>query len=132
MSKAEPFDQFIAAVAAARPEKYPGIAAADLERNKNYILKHYGHFRPVCSYVDAMGQVVDCFPRDKQPGARAFLEAGGHLAPAETGHRPSPGRTPCPPDTVPQPRITLERLLQLGSPAKYHEKAPPPTSAAHD
>ena len=165
MPPIEPFDQFLARTAAARPEDFAddmrtaaascGLssegAVAEFERMKAHILRYYEGVRPVCSCLDAAGQVVDCVPFEQQPAVRAAAAAGHPQpvpprSPRPTSTAPAvalgPDAAPplatrapdtnechalCPDGTVPLLRLTLERLVRLGTLDNFFRKVPPGT-----
>lgn len=114
-------------------------APAELARMKAYIVRYYEGVRPVASFFDHEGHVVDCIPFDQQPAARSAREAGQELlemapppapvagaAPdlAPASH-PSGAIGPCPPGTVPTRRINLEELVASGTLEDYFRKSRP-------
>ncbi|MCI0463995.1 MAG: hypothetical protein L0Z62_44240 [Gemmataceae bacterium] len=145
MSDIEPFEEFLARTASARPEDYPredsaeaeasgpepAVSAAEFERMKRYILDYYEGVRPVHSFLSPSGQVIDCVPFEQQPSVRAARAAGysvtqHHRPPTPPPHTqrqgtptpapPEAARTsPCPQGSVPMVRLTLERLVGLGN-----------------
>jgi hypothetical protein len=118
MSDIVPFEVFIRKTAAARPEDYPDVAPAELERMKKYLLQTlYKNVHPVRT-TQVGGRTVDWIPYDQQPAVRTALEAGRSVP------RP-PGNEP-----VPMARITLDDLARAGSLEKYHHKTAPPARPA--
>jgi hypothetical protein len=161
MSALVPFDQFLAAIIVAKPEDFadalgfgaafagvtPEIAHSEFDRMKAYLLSHYEGVHPVGSYLDEMGQTVDCVPFEQQPTVRAAVKRG--ILVARTGPSPpqlsdqpddppngphpksiTPPKRHCPEGTVPLVRITLDRLVRLGTLDNFFRKIPrhvPPT-----
>jgi hypothetical protein len=174
MDQVEPFTEFLTRTANARPEQYAeaisaaaqrhGLSvervAAEFERMKNYILSYYEGIRPVCSFLNASGQPVDCIPFEQQPSVRAAHAAGyptevtpptpaptpgislptdvepllapvsGSSLPPDATRPPdsaSPASSPrpiqIPPGTVPLLRVTLNRMIQLGTFESFFRKA---------
>lgn len=86
----ENFSSFLTRVAEAQPGQYSdairgaaerqGLSVdevtAEVEHMKNYILSYYREVTPVCSFLHAGGQVIDCVPFDQLPTVRAAREAG--------------------------------------------------------
>ncbi len=151
MSQPEPFDQFLARTASAQLESYlkffraspagkalgPSAVAAEFEQMKKQHAELYRGVKPVKSFFDAAGHVVDCIPFDQQPSVRAARIAGipvhEHMPPPPhlgTGHAhpqdaaesrcqtpPSvqPGPSMCPPGSVMMRRVLLEDLVRAGT-----------------
>jgi hypothetical protein len=134
----------------------PEAAPAEFERMKAHILHFYQGVRPVHSYLDAAGHPVDCVPFDQQPSARAAAAAGHKVfrtppppsrpegsvrhPPAGGGHPGVPPqgarasadeRSACPEGTVPIPRLTLDRLVSLGTLDNFFRKFPAVQPPAH-
>ena len=165
MSTPEPFDQFLAHTAVARPEDYESAlrnaavkwglaretAVAEFERMKAHILRYYEDVHPVRSFLDPAGQPVDCVPFEQQPTVRA-TQAVGHPV-LQTSPRPTPpasDATPpteapesttsraeapkrpplCPPGTIPLLRLTLERMISLGTFDNFFRKTPVRSAAS--
>jgi hypothetical protein len=117
----EPWDAFMARIAAARPDQYadilpPGetaqISSAEFDRMKDEILGCKGVL-PVLSFIDADGRTVDCFPRQdglKMPPPLPSQSAHDSRAGAEGSAAHSP--SPCPPGTVKITRPTLEQKIR--------------------
>jgi hypothetical protein len=173
MDQVEPFTEFLARTAKARPEQYSDAiraaaeshglpikrATAEFERMKSYILSYYQDVRPVRSFLNAVGQAVDCVPFEQQPTVRAARAAGyltevspptpaaipgmslpndvGPLAAPVSGSSlppdakrssaspsaPSSPQPPqVPPGTVPLLRVTLDRLIPLGTLDNFFRK----------
>lgn len=173
MDQVEPFTEFLARTAEARPEQYSDAVraaaeshglpiekgAAEFERMKSYILSYYQGVRPVRSFLNAAGQAVDCVPFEQQPTVRAARAAGylievspptpaatpGMSLPDDAGPlsapvsgsslppnatrssaSPSPPSSPepsqVPPGTVPLLRVTLDRLIPLGTVDNFFRK----------
>jgi hypothetical protein len=172
MNQVEPFTEFLARTANARPEQYSDLiraaaergglpvekVTAEFERMKSYIVGHYEGVRPAHSFLNAAGQPVDCVPFEQQPTARAARAAGyptdvspptpaairgisppndaGPLSASRSGSSPPPeARSPaspsssasaqpsqCPPGTVPLLRVTLDRLIPLGTLDNFFHK----------
>jgi len=135
------FDRFLAAVRAAAAADHPSVAPAEFERMRDYLLGLYAGVRPVGTYRDPGGAVVDCVPFDQFPTVRAAREAGHEVARAAPRPRgfatasagPHPAAvelpaSPCPAGSVPMARLTLDDLARYGTldrflapPPKYHE-----------
>jgi hypothetical protein len=180
MDQVEPFAEFLARTANARPEQYseairaaaerhglsPERARAEFERMKSYILSYYEGVTPVRSFLNTAGQPVDCVPFEQQRTVRAARAAGyptevspptpvmiqgislprnaaplsapvsgNSLPPGATRSSapPSPSSSPqppqIPPGTVPLLRITLDRLVPLGTLDRFfHKSVGPPTT----
>lgn len=140
MTEPEPFDQFLARTAAACPEDYPALlppgasgaavpaeVAAEFGRMKDYLRRYYEGVQPVRTFLDAAGHPVDCVPFSQLPTVRAAVAAGlkvptPHPHPPAAGHR----QPPCPGDSVPLPRITLEHLTRYRTLDDFFRKGPPP------
>ena len=127
-------------------------AVVEFERMKAHILHYYDGMHPVGSYPDAAGNPVDCVPFEQQPAFRAAAKTGHGTIPTPPPPRSVPTRAPslsspraesvagpagtpvCPPHTVPLPRVTLERLIFLGTLDNHFRKEPhikhaPPAAA---
>jgi hypothetical protein len=149
MPEVEPFDHFLTRIRSARPAQYrealsaaaglpPHEADAEFEKMKAWLLSHYQGVHPLRSYLNQAGQTIDCVPFEQQPAVQAARRAGQRLPaapPPRTGtaqHRAgadTPARTmreeePCPDACVPMVRITLERLVQLGTLDNFFRKSP--------
>jgi hypothetical protein len=173
MDQVEPFTEFLARTANARPEQYSdairaaaerhGLSVervtAEFERMKNYILSYYESVMPVHSFLNAAGQPVDYVPFEQQPAVRAARAAGyltevspptpvsipgislpndveslsapvsGSSLPPDATRSPaspslssSPRPPQVPPGTVPLLRITLDRLIPLGTLDSFFHK----------
>ena len=174
MEQVEPFADFLARTANARPEHYSAAiraaaehhglslerATVEFDRMKSYILSYYEGVTPVCSVLTTAGQPVDCVPFDQQPTVRAARAAGyptdvtppmpapilGNsmppdsslpsapisgdsmppdttLSPAMRSQLSSAQPSQIPPGTVPLLRITLERLIPLGTLDNFFRKS---------
>jgi hypothetical protein len=178
MDQVEPFTEFLARTANARPEQYSdairaaaerhGLSVervtAEFERMKDYILRYYEGVRPICSFLNAAGQAVDCVPFQEQPSVRAARAAGyptevvpptpaaipgislpsdveplsppvsgsslppnATRPPASSSRSSSPRPPQVPPGTVLLLRVTLDRLIPLGTFESYfHKTVGPP------
>jgi hypothetical protein len=160
MPDPEPFDQFLARTASAQLEPHlkalrasPAAEALDLsalaaefEKMKKHHAELYRGVKPVRSFFDAAGHVVDCIPFDQQPSVRAARAAGipvhEHMPPPPhlgTGHAhpqdateskcqtpPSGQQGPsmCPPGSVMMRRVLLEDLVRAGTLENYFRKEP--------
>lgn len=172
MSTVEPFTDFIARTAAARPEQYAaeihaaavahGLTdaevSAEFDRMKAYILSYYQGVQPVRSVRDASQQIVDYVPYDQQPAVRAAAAAGNptwiapptpapisdasEYAGKSAGNEPCSGManapgTASPVSALPRSpvskasaptgevaliRVTLKRLLSLGTLDNFFRK----------
>lgn len=154
----EPLGEYLASVAAARPEDYAeaieagartaGItieeAQAEFEEKKSLLLERYEGVQPVGSYRDANGLIFDCVPFDQQPAVRAARRAGLSVArgapPAPTlkgakGQSHAPAWVPervCPEGAVALPRYSLNYLVRFGTLANFRLRHPENPGAFHD
>lgn len=151
MPDVEPFDQFLTRTASATPGPYlealrssPAAAqlddsalAAEFERMKAHILKLYHGVKPVRSFTDPGGRVVDCVPFEMQPSVQAAHKFGFAVRthnppPPNLGTAPSQPAAPvasepppCPPGNVPLRRVTLDDLVRAGTLENYNRKSHP-------
>lgn len=150
MQQIEPLAEFLERTAAAEPSQYAeaihaaaerwGLASdrviAEFSRMKEHILHYYEGVTAVHSFLDGAGRPVDCVPFDQQPTVRAARAAGYPI----DAQPPQPSRVEgaaveaqpaepvraclCPAGTVPLLRLTLERMISLGTFEKFFHKAP--------
>jgi hypothetical protein len=136
MSDVVPFEEFLARTRAARPEQY-GVAPAEFEKMREYILRYYQGVQPVRSFRNEAGQLIDCIPIEQQPSARAATESGHKVVRtppspsrlADSTGQAAPARREegglCSPGSVPLLRLTLERLTPFGELQHFFRKHPP-------
>lgn len=146
MSQVEPFEEFLARTTAATPDEYaplmkaaaekwnlsPPRMAEEFERMKAYIADFYEGVVPVSSFLGAGGQPVDCIPIEQQPSARKATAPIKLSARPPSAHAGQPDQAPastacagiCPAGTIPIVRVTLERLIPLGTFENYFRKFP--------
>ena len=158
MPEPEPLDQFLARSASAQLEPYlkhfrltpagqaldQAAMAAEFEKMKKHHAELYRGVKPVKSFFDSSGNVVDCIPFDQQPSVRAARAAGiavhhampapphlghGHTKEAAEAQCQTPsaiehGPAICPPGSVLMKRVLLEDLAAAGTLENYFKKDP--------
>src|SRR4051812_938120 len=134
-----PFDRFVGGLAAARPEAYPGRAAAatgTFGETPPYLLARYQGGTSTHGYVLG-GQTFDCTRVDQQPGLRgqgpraaAAPPPAPPPGPANPGDVPSgnasagDGGPSCEEGTVPVRRLTLDELTRFPTLRQFFQKGP--------
>lgn len=148
MARFKPFRQFQEELfsrpfLAGRDVAEPAVAGTAMKQEDvhDYLQRRYANVEVSNSFVDAVGQHIDCVRLNQQPALRgegpdpppAFIEM-----PGTSGRRESSGSAPlaedradqfgnqvyCPPGFVPLLRVTPDRVARAGGLEQFFDKAP--------